>query len=400
MMDPVANRSNSAVVLRRRLVRELERQGALGTAAIARAFGSVPRELFLPQVAAAKGLEAVYRDQAIPTKFDVAGVAVSSSSQPTVMAAMLSQLRLERGLSVLEIGAGTGYNAALLATIVGPTGTVTTVDIDARIAREARRALRAGGYAVRVLVGDGRDGVEKYAPYDRIIVTASSDRLPAVWLAQLREGGLLEVPLRVPSLIEDQFIPTLRKARGGLDTVAVTPGGFMPLRGRDGASSQALRREHLTASDLTRGQPPALLRAIAGRALASLSVGSKRRLLGVALTDPRRCPLRVRAATESLALYLALTLPPSRAVRVMPGWGVGLISRDGSGLAYILSDPSRGGRFTSTLMMHGEAGPAEELRAAVREWDRRGRPGPTDLEFGVSRNPDTPMRIRWKSRRV
>jgi protein-L-isoaspartate(D-aspartate) O-methyltransferase len=204
MMD----RSVSAAALRHRLVQVLEEAGVLETTAIARAFRSVPRELFLPRVAAEKGLEAVYRDEAIPTKFDAAGSAVSSSSQPTVMAAMLSRLELQPGLRVLEVGAGTGYNAALLSTIVGPSGSVTSVDIDAVVARHARGALRSGGYPVRVVTGDGRDGVRTYAPYDRIIVTASSDRLPAAWVEQLREGGLLEVPLRIPSLIETQFNPS------------------------------------------------------------------------------------------------------------------------------------------------------------------------------------------------
>jgi protein-L-isoaspartate(D-aspartate) O-methyltransferase len=392
MMD----RSVSAAVLRHRLVQVLEEAGVLETTAIARAFRSVPRELFLPRVAAEKGLEAVYRDEAIPTKFDAAGSAVSSSSQPTVMAAMLSRLELQPGLRVLEVGAGTGYNAALLSTIVGPSGSVTSVDIDAVVARHARGALRSGGYPVRVVTGDGRDGVRTYAPYDRIIVTASSDRLPAAWVEQLREGGLLEVPLRIPSLIETQFIPTLRKTGGELATVAVIPGGFIPLRGLADSSTPALRHPLLAASDHTRAGPQAPLKAIAGQALASLSTARKRRLLRVALSDGQRRPLRVRASTESLTLYLALTLPPARAVRVMPGWGVGLISRDGSGLAYVPSQPRRGTSLTTALMMHGDQAPADELQAAVEEWDRHGRPGAADLEFGVSQNPNTPLRIRWK----
>ena len=79
--------------------------------------------------------EEVYRDQAIVTK-RVDGVSVSSSSQPAIMAVMLEQLAVQPGQRVLEIGAGTGYNAALLAHLVGPTGQVITVDIDAGIVEE------------------------------------------------------------------------------------------------------------------------------------------------------------------------------------------------------------------------------------------------------------------------
>ncbi len=95
------------------------------SARVEAAFGAVPRHLFLSGVP----LEEVYRDQAITTKY-LNGTPISSSSQPAIMAIMLEQLQLERGQRVLEIGAGTGYNAALMAHIVGTEGKVVTIDID------------------------------------------------------------------------------------------------------------------------------------------------------------------------------------------------------------------------------------------------------------------------------
>ena len=173
---------------RRRLVGDLERRDLIRSAQMRDAFLSVRREAFLVEFVAREGVEAVYRDDAIPTKFDTAGFPVSSSSQPAIMAEMLEQLALEPGMRVLEIGAGSGYNAALLAEIVGPSGRVTTIDVDAQVARGARAALRKSDYQAKVVVGDGRAGFAEEAPYDRIIVTASSATVPKPW-QQLRAGA-------------------------------------------------------------------------------------------------------------------------------------------------------------------------------------------------------------------
>jgi protein-L-isoaspartate(D-aspartate) O-methyltransferase len=137
--------------LRRRLVADLERRELIRSERIREAFLAVPRELFVPDFAAQEGLEAVYRDEAILTKEGEHGVPLSSSSQPAIMALMLEHLELEEGMRVLEIGAGTGYNAALLSLLVGKRGQVVSVDVDAQVAAGARRALRENGYRVRVV---------------------------------------------------------------------------------------------------------------------------------------------------------------------------------------------------------------------------------------------------------
>src|SRR5262249_49722914 len=129
-----------------RLVAELAAHDVIGTDAVRRAFLAVPREAFLP----GRPLSEVYRDVAIPTRFDAQGFPKSSSSQPAIMAAMLEQLDLQPGQRVLEIGAGTGYNAALLKELVGAAGRVVSIDLDPQVAREARAALRATGHRVRV----------------------------------------------------------------------------------------------------------------------------------------------------------------------------------------------------------------------------------------------------------
>jgi protein-L-isoaspartate(D-aspartate) O-methyltransferase len=124
--------------LRHRLVEELRRSSALADEAVADAFLAVPRHLFVPGVPP----ERAYRDEAIATKIE-GGRPVSSSSQPAIMAIMLEQLDVRPGMRVLEIGAGTGYNAALLQHLVGPRGRVVTIDIDPEVVAWARERLQA-----------------------------------------------------------------------------------------------------------------------------------------------------------------------------------------------------------------------------------------------------------------
>jgi len=120
-------------------------------------------------------------------------VPTSSSSAPEVMAEMVDLLDLKPGMNVLEIGTGTGYNAALIAERVTP-GSVTTVEIDPSIADHARQSLRRAGLPVTVITGNGSDGYADNAEYDRVTATASLRTVPKTWIAQARVGGLLVLP--------------------------------------------------------------------------------------------------------------------------------------------------------------------------------------------------------------
>jgi protein-L-isoaspartate(D-aspartate) O-methyltransferase len=115
--------------------------------------------------------------------------ATSSSSAPSVVNTMLDLLDVEEGMNVLEIGTGTGCNAALLAERTGGTGRVTTIEIDPAVADHARAALGATGNPVAVVTGDGTLGHPGCAPYDRVIATASALEVPHAWVEQTRPGG-------------------------------------------------------------------------------------------------------------------------------------------------------------------------------------------------------------------
>jgi len=145
--------------LQKRLVDELNNKKLIKSKEVENAFMAVPRHLFLPGV----DLEKVYSNTAIVTKWDDK-IPLSSSSEPAVYAIMLEQLQIKGGMKILEIGAGTGFNAALMAQITGNSGTVITVDIDKDITDSAEANLNSAGYNhVKVICKDGASGYEQDA---------------------------------------------------------------------------------------------------------------------------------------------------------------------------------------------------------------------------------------------
>lgn len=178
------------------------------------AFLSVPRDVFMPECVWDQPagewrrlcrpedpdgwLSRAYANAPVITQLDDGtqngrGQITSSISMPGVVAEMLGNLRLEPGMRVLEIGTGSGYNAALLAERTG-AGNVTSIEVGADLADAARRALRTAGYDVRVIAGDGGNGCPDAGPFDRIIATAAAERVPYAWVEQTKPGGQILTP--------------------------------------------------------------------------------------------------------------------------------------------------------------------------------------------------------------
>jgi protein-L-isoaspartate(D-aspartate) O-methyltransferase len=346
--------------LRRRLVASLRKKSGLRDDAVAEAFATVPRHVFVPGHA----LDTVYGDNAIVTKV-TNGVGVSSSSQPSIMAIMLQQLEMESGMRVLEVGAGTGYNAALLSHLAGKGGRVTTVDIDKETARDARHHLRAAGYdRVRVHAGDGGFGYDAGAPYDRIIATASCWQIPQPWIDQLSEGGLLVLPFRLNGV---HVCLALRKEGAGLTGTDAAMCGFMPLRGAFSPTVTQVAVNGLRAS-----------------ADARLSMSLERALPGLLERHAMaRVPYpRQRNALNTPLYYIALQGKPVLLV-LRPGqpWDgapFALLATRRSAIGLPWQRPPRAG-----LPLHGEDEAQCLLMQILSDWEASGRPDLRQLRVSV-----------------
>ena len=177
----------------------------------------VPRHAFVDSSYSARA----YEDHPLPIGEG------QTISQPYVVALMTETLRLRGGERVLEIGTGSGYQAAVLAGIVKE---VYSIEIRKPLAARAERKLVDLGYGnVKVKYGDGYFGWEEHAPFDAIIITAAANHIPPPLIRQLREGGRLIVPLG--STVYFQTLTLVTKRQGELDVEQICPVAFVPMTG-------------------------------------------------------------------------------------------------------------------------------------------------------------------------
>lgn len=367
-----------------RLTDRLVAAGHIRDDRIAAAFRAVPRHLFLPDLDPA----AAYADEAIPTRW-AGGQPISSSSQPAIMAVMLEQLDVRPGARVLEIGAGTGYNAGLLARLAGPTGRVTTVDLDEDIVVQARLNLRAAGVdGVTVVRADGAGGWADTAPYDRIILTASAADLAPAWSAQLADGGRLVLPL---SLRGVQRSVAFARTAGHLTSMSVVACGFMPLRG-EMAGAEPLRPVGDRPGLLLRLDRPLDTAALADVLAAGPTPAGTDRPIAVATpldADPGEIRDGFRlwlAASEPDAGDL-LDLGPCADRPVIPvlaagaGMAITPVLATDHGLAAVVRIDGR----TVGVLAYGPAGAelAGRLRGHFADWAAAGRPSSATLRISA-----------------
>jgi protein-L-isoaspartate(D-aspartate) O-methyltransferase len=213
----VASNQDRWAAARERMVRDQIAARDVGDPRVLAAIGEVPRHLFVPPEVQPQA----YDDRPLPIGHE------QTISQPYIVALMTQLTRPRRGDRALEIGTGSGYQAAVLSRLVSHVYTIEIVD---SLARDAERRLKDLGYAnVTVRAGDGYAGWPEMAPFDIIMVTAAPDHVPAPLLAQLKPGGRLVIPVgRIFAVQELQLIE--KDERGRTKTTSVAPVRFVPFR--------------------------------------------------------------------------------------------------------------------------------------------------------------------------
>jgi protein-L-isoaspartate(D-aspartate) O-methyltransferase len=340
------------------------------------AFERLPRHRFLPGVP----LEVAYTDDAIVTH-DEGGVPTSSSSQPSLMARMLEQLDVGPGDRVLEIGAGTGYNAALMAVL---GAAVTTVELQPEVAAAAREHLREVGVptagddpsapvepgSVLVVVGDG--AAPPAGSYHRIMITAGCWSLPAAVVDALADGGVLVAPLRINGV---ELVLGLRRDGEVLRGGGAIPCGFMPMRGGDERPWRwQLGGGGVATADADLG--------VEGR-------GALDRLMA-APARPVEDPLDLQEGEHALGaiLWLGLQGDPLLSL-VLPGqdgrrpWTVGV---DVLPASLLVIELAAGYGSVANARLHGGDAALRACLEGMAAWRAAGSPGPSALELTVERH--------------
>ncbi len=342
-----------------RYVDELKAAGAVESAAVQRALGTVERHRLLetfyyrdaegrqtvkhdPGRPRRDHLALIYADTALATRY-IDGRPASSTSQATLVARMLELLDLSPGMKVLEVGAGTGYNAALLAEVVGDQRLVVTVDVLEDVVTQTRRLLAGAGYPdITVLVRDGFEGVAERAPFERIVATVGCSDLSPRWAEQLADGGAMLVPLEQAS---GHPLVLLHQDGDALRGRVVLRTGFIPVRG-------PLHIEERWEVGVSLVDPAEVVREPGGPRFAArgpdepmgLTDQESDFLFFLGLEDRRACP-----APEGPALSDG-----------PKGWAA--LAPDG-------------------IRWWKDASLARELDRRYRDWDARGRPAMQDYQL-------------------
>jgi protein-L-isoaspartate(D-aspartate) O-methyltransferase len=383
--------AETAAAARARLASELRHRGRALSRSVQNAFAKVPRHVFVPEVPPADA----YRDEAFVIKCGADGMPVSSSSQPAMMAIMLDQLALQPGHRVLEIGTGSGYNAAVMAAVVGPRGKVISIDIDPELVARARAGLAAAGYdSVTVICADGGFGDPDGAPFDRIIVTAGAWDIAPAWLDQVAAGGLLVLPLSVRGI---QLSVALRRDDDNdrWRNVSAWRCGFVRMLGAFAGPETAIRLgepDDLVAqvSDGSPVDPSALQAALAGPPTVEQVLPHAGGLpelgdLDLWLTMSAAALDRVTVLAAGTSFRLALPLPAGFLVShatEAKRLGAAVLLPGVPGRRDCGPAPAEAG---AVIRGFGPGGPALAgyLASLARRWAELGRPEARDLALTV-----------------
>ncbi|MCX4825779.1 methyltransferase, FxLD system [Streptomyces sp. NBC_01142] len=374
--SPVPGEPEQAVRLRHQMAAAVIAGGWAPSAAVQEALRTVPRHRYAPE----KDFKSAYDDNlAIVTRRDGSGKATSSVSASWLQADMVESLELKPGMRVFEAGSG-GYNAELLAHVVGPDGRVVTVDIDRYVVRRTRRfTAEAGSGRVLALHGDGALGAPGHVPgggFDASVITHNVWDISPAWRQQLAEGGRLVLPLEVHGYTR---AIVLQRQGDVLHARGWTFCGFVRDLGENGRTTPIV---DLAAAQLQ-------LRFEDGQPADTTDLDD-------ALRGPRHevstgVTVAGNESFETLQLYLATTLPSfcrlaldrekdTGLAAVPRGADAAAVLGDAS-MAYLTHVPVQAGEtpaerraeFVAHAFGEQASALAEQLTSAVRSWDRHAR---------------------------
>lgn len=384
--DTITTPTSDAERLRNALVDQLRADGIARTPAVETALRTVPRHVFVPDVP----IEDAYANAPVHIKYDTDGSSISCASQPGVVALMLDQLDARPGERVLELGAGTGYNAGLLAHLVGESGHVTTLDVDDDLVEGARAHLSAAGTTnVEAVTRDGALGHAAGAPYDRIIATVGAHGVPHAWLQQLAPRGRLLVPQRLKGTVSRSIAYEQRDGRWM--SLGSEMNTFMPLR--RGIADDDRQVIPLSTDGTVRLQAPAGQK-IEAEALAGV------------LHEPRTeewtgMTFRAMESPEWMELFLTCSLPSGLIRMLFPQSAKGTLltedpypsstaAVDKGAVTYLArrlsqkKTPEGGKLWEFGVIGHGPGSDelAARVAAAIRAWDLeyRGREATFEIQ--------------------
>lgn len=206
---------------REKLVSSLERFRYIKSSTVKKAFLTVDRSNFVPE----NLKNEAYLDNPLPIGYG------QTISAPSMIAIMLEVSELSKGLKILEIGTGSGYNAALLSEICGEEN-VITIERVPEVYKFGKENLEKAGYKLRVILGDGTKGYEEEAPYDRIIVTAAAPQILNSWKSQIKEEGMIIAPVGTERYYQELLV--LKKKEGNFEIKKHGGCVFVPLIGENG----------------------------------------------------------------------------------------------------------------------------------------------------------------------
>ncbi|MGA5035807.1 methyltransferase domain-containing protein [Streptomyces capoamus] len=362
-----------------RLASALMEKGALSSDWLP-AFRRAPRDLFVPDViwpGTAGGnrqkrrvvrsenpgawWQAVYTDAPITTQWDDGAytgpdkgkIPTSSNSMPTMVFSMLDALSVNEGHQVLEIGTGTGWNAALLCHRIGAEN-VFTVEVDGKTARDARKRLNAAGFDPVSIIGDGAQGYAEGAPYDRIIATASIGSVPRQWIRQTKPGGIIVAPWG-PTYGGEAIVRLTVEADGSASGKFLGSSAFMRLR------DQRTERKHVR--EYLKGKPWPADGIKSTTTLSPDDVGDWHVMFAIGVQVPNAFPWMEPYKDGSYTLWLRDTAVTS--------WATADFEKDRTEFEVVQSGPRK-------LW--------DEVEAAFRWWDGQDRP---DFDrFGLTVSPE------------